>query len=295
MVNTLTENRDKESNLWEIDSQILDLKKEIADLYINNVKEKWTSLSFVIWEGKSIKKYLVSENAFDKIWSNVKWNFIGNVLSSVDPEMVDYLKMAKEKLDNTNTVDQLTSLKNELQAVQQPQASNTTPPIDNNVEKVSDENIVDNTWVPYKEAAIVSAWLIVWKDVVSALPKSDLKLTSSYWVDRWTHIHGWIDYWAKEGTSVYSMIGWEVKKVSYEKKWFWYYVVLKDSKWREIIYAHLKKKPDLRPWQEIAMWEKIWEVGNTWRSTGPHLHLEVRENWKSIDPSTVFPEAVLMA
>jgi murein DD-endopeptidase MepM/ murein hydrolase activator NlpD len=113
-------------------------------------------------------------------------------------------------------------------------------------------------------------------------------------VDRGDHKHGWIDYWVNKWTSIYSMVEWTVDRVLYEDWWFGNYVVIKDKEWREIIYAHLKEKPDLQSGQQIAMWEEIWKVWSTWRSTWPHLHLEVREDWKSIDPKTIFSDDVLL-
>ena len=48
-------------------------------------------------------------------------------------------------------------------------------------------------------------------------------------------------------------------------------------------YAHLKRI-DVRVGQSIDMGTPIGTVGSTGRSTGPHLHYEVRKNGKPIDP-----------
>ena len=41
-------------------------------------------------------------------------------------------------------------------------------------------------------------------------------------------------------------------------------------------YAHLAEEPDLNIGKSVSAGEKIGEIGNTGRSTGPHLHFEVR-------------------
>lgn len=289
-------------------SKLLDLKNEVAQAYIDKIKEWWFSFSWlIIWKWDMLKDYLVTEDVFDKIADEAKWKFLFQpFIKPLLSETIqynwktitiwEYLEQAKKELDNAHTEIELNNLKSKI--INKSDLADQAP-VDPSKQQEQADNILPkdqtNVWVPHKEAVIVAAWLIVGKDVVSALSKKDWKITSEYWVDRWDHKHGWIDYWADEGTPVYSMVEWTIDRVLYEDNWFGNYVVVKDKDWKEIIYAHLKEKPDLKPGQTIAMWEKLWEVGNTWRSTGPHLHLEVRNNWKSIDPKDIFPDEILLA
>ena len=50
------------------------------------------------------------------------------------------------------------------------------------------------------------------------------------------------------------------------------------------LYAHLKKF-DVKPGQTVKRRDIIGYVGNTGRSTGPHLHYEVRYQGKPVDPA----------
>ena len=289
-------------------SKLLDLKNEVAQAYIDKIKEWWFSFSWlIIWKWDMLKDYLVAEDVLDKIADEAKWKFlfqpfIKPLLSEIIQynwktiTIWEYLEQAKKELDSAHTEIELNNLKSKI--IDKPDLVDNSPADPSQPQEQLD-NVTPkdqpNNWVPYKEAAIVAAWLIVGKDVVSALSKEDWKITSEYWVDRWDHKHGWIDYWSNEGTPVYSMVEWTIDRVLYEDNWFGNYVVVKDKDWKEIIYAHLKEKPDLEVGQIIAMGQKIWEVWNTWHSTWPHLHLEVRENWKSIDPKDIFPDEVLLA
>jgi murein DD-endopeptidase MepM/ murein hydrolase activator NlpD len=48
-------------------------------------------------------------------------------------------------------------------------------------------------------------------------------------------------------------------------------------------YGHLSEIL-VRPGQKIERWDVIGKVGSTGKSTGPHLHYEVHDNNKKVDP-----------
>jgi murein DD-endopeptidase MepM/ murein hydrolase activator NlpD len=52
----------------------------------------------------------------------------------------------------------------------------------------------------------------------------------------------------------------------------------------ETRYAHLSAA-DVRPGDTVARGEVIARAGSSGRATGPHLHFEVREGGRSVDPS----------
>jgi murein DD-endopeptidase MepM/ murein hydrolase activator NlpD len=58
-------------------------------------------------------------------------------------------------------------------------------------------------------------------------------------------------------------------------------------------YAHLSKRL-VSIGQAVQRQEKIGELGNTGRSTGPHLHYEVLRHGRAINPAAVLPKDSLV-
>ena len=54
------------------------------------------------------------------------------------------------------------------------------------------------------------------------------------------------------------------------------------------LYAHLSKI-DVTPGQHVHKGQKIGEVGNTGRSSGPHLHFEIMYKKQPLNPLSVLP------
>jgi len=55
----------------------------------------------------------------------------------------------------------------------------------------------------------------------------------------------------------------------------------------ESLYAHMSKMI-VKPGENVKRGQVIGYVGNTGRSTGPHLHYEVRKNGKAVNPVHFF-------
>lgn len=65
-------------------------------------------------------------------------------------------------------------------------------------------------------------------------------------------------------------------------------VMLSHRKGMETLYAHMSKfEPSINNGKSVKAGQVIGYVGTTGRSTGPHLHYEVRINGQMVDPSTV--------
>ena len=92
-------------------------------------------------------------------------------------------------------------------------------------------------------------------------------------------IHGFngVDLADPVGTPVYAAAGGDVILAKYAgyNGGYGSYVVIKHPNGTQTLYAHLSED-DVTVGQHVAQGEHIGAVGNSGRSTGPHLHFEVR-------------------
>lgn len=97
-----------------------------------------------------------------------------------------------------------------------------------------------------------------------------------------TEFHAGVDFRGRIGDPIKSTAKGKVifagNKAGYGKC-----IIIKHSKQFQTLYAHLSKI-DVKLTQEVMPGEVIGALGNTGRSTGPHLHYEVIKNNKKIDP-----------
>ena len=118
------------------------------------------------------------------------------------------------------------------------------------------------------------------------LPLNFLKVNSRYGyrtdpVYRCTRFHDGIDL-ACRYEKVYSMLPAVVKAVRHGNRGFGNHVVLEHGG-IECLYGHLSTVL-VREGDVIPAGTVVGISGNTGKSTGPHLHLQIRVNGKSVDP-----------
>lgn len=95
--------------------------------------------------------------------------------------------------------------------------------------------------------------------------------------------HAGIDYRAKTGTPILATADGVVKKAA-RNGGYGKMVILDHGNGITTRYAHMSRI-SVKVGQYIARGTKIGAVGSTGRSTGPHLHYEVRRNEKATNPS----------
>ncbi len=110
------------------------------------------------------------------------------------------------------------------------------------------------------------------------------EITSDFGWRRWKYHYG-IDLRVNVGDSVLNCFDGMVR-IAKRSKSYGYTVVVRHYNGLETLYAHLSKLL-VTPNQEIKAGELIGLAGNTGRSTGPHLHFEVRFLGGPINPHQI--------
>lgn len=118
----------------------------------------------------------------------------------------------------------------------------------------------------------------------------DYKVTSPYGTRTnptasGTENHKGIDYALPLNTEVTSNVTGYVEKSAYEEDGFGNYVVIKDGTGRMHYYAHLNKS-NVNVGDFVSFGDSIGLSGSTGRSTGAHLHYEIKDTYgNSINPN----------
>lgn len=130
-----------------------------------------------------------------------------------------------------------------------------------------------------------------WKSLMRT-PISGARISSGFGMRRhpilgYTKMHGGVDFAVPRGTPIRAAGSGVVKfakwRGSYGKA-----VHLKHAKGYSTLYAHMHRiASGLRAGSRVRQGQVIGYVGSTGRSTGPHLHYEVRLNNKRINPKRI--------
>ena len=92
---------------------------------------------------------------------------------------------------------------------------------------------------------------------------------------RWGKNHNGIDFAIASGSKVQSTTAGEVVYTGNDPDGYGNYIKVEDSRGNTHIYAHLSSI-EVSKGQHVAAGEEIAKSGSTGRSTGPHVHYEVR-------------------
>jgi murein DD-endopeptidase MepM/ murein hydrolase activator NlpD len=118
------------------------------------------------------------------------------------------------------------------------------------------------------------------------MPLIDTKITSEFGFRRYRWHHG-TDLKLNIGDPIYSTFDGIVRITSYDRNGYGYYVVVRHKNGLETLYGHLSKIL-VEVGEEIKAGDVLGLGGNTGRSTGPHLHFEIRFQGLSINPTEIF-------
>lgn len=106
---------------------------------------------------------------------------------------------------------------------------------------------------------------------------------------RWGRMHEGIDMAGPVGTPIYTT-GDGVVTFAGRMGAYGNLIKIRHELGTETRYAHLNRI-NVKVGQRVSAGERIGDMGNTGRSTGPHLHYEVRVNGRAVDPMSFIKAA----
>jgi murein DD-endopeptidase MepM/ murein hydrolase activator NlpD len=112
------------------------------------------------------------------------------------------------------------------------------------------------------------------------------RITSPYGM-RNGRLHKGVDIGAPTGAKIVSAKAGVVYTKAYDSGGYGNYVIVNHGGGYMTVYAHMSSV-SVSKGQEVAKGQKIGEVGSTGRSTGPHLHFEIRKDGTAGNPMNYY-------
>jgi len=128
---------------------------------------------------------------------------------------------------------------------------------------------------------------------IQPVPNKDLKRIASGFgyrihpIYKTLRMHTGIDFSAPIGTPIYASGDGVVEHLKSKMTGYGKVMIIDHGYGYESLYAHMNKIL-VKPGDKVKRGQLIGYVGNTGRSTGPHLHYEVRKNGKPVNPVHYF-------
>ncbi len=128
---------------------------------------------------------------------------------------------------------------------------------------------------------------------IQPVNNKDLKRLSSYYGYRTDPIykvrkfHPGIDFSAPTGTEIYATGDGVIKNIVRSRRGYGNRVIIDHGYGYETMYAHIHDFK-VRKGQKVKRGQLIATVGNTGKSTAPHLHYEIRKDNKRVNPIYYF-------
>lgn len=135
----------------------------------------------------------------------------------------------------------------------------------------------------------MNTYRIAMEKLPLAMPVSSSFRYTSGFGRRWGRMHNGIDMAAPVGTAIVAP-GDGVVTFAGRQSGYGNLIKIKHELGTETRYAHLSKIR-VKVGQRVSQGDRIGDMGNTGRSTGPHLHYEVRVNGRAVNPMSFIEAA----
>jgi len=115
-------------------------------------------------------------------------------------------------------------------------------------------------------------------------PLGSVKVTQGFRL-----FHPGIDMDGLTGDTVKPIMAGKIQEVEHSKSGYGNSIIINHGNGITSLYAHLSKI-EVKVGQEVKQEEIIGKVGKSGHASGDHLHLEIRENGRAINPLTILPK-----
>lgn len=146
-------------------------------------------------------------------------------------------------------------------------------------------SIWDNTNINPYNVSLVDMKDTVKIDVSNYMAPSKKHVTSNFGFRKWRHHYG-IDLKVHKGDTVKCAFDGVVRITRYQRRGYGYYTVVRHSNGLETLYGHLAKFI-AKQGDTLKAGDPVGMGGSTGRSTGYHLHFEVRYLGNPINPNDI--------
>lgn len=137
---------------------------------------------------------------------------------------------------------------------------------------------------PEDSALIISNEVIIKTNGHVQYPLKSIKINQGY-----DFFHPGIDFEGTTGDPVYAIMAGEVVAIQRSNFAYGNAILVRHGDNYSSLYAHLSKI-NVKEGQKVNLETILGEVGSSGRSSGDHLHLEIRENGRPINPLSMLPK-----
>jgi murein DD-endopeptidase MepM/ murein hydrolase activator NlpD len=118
----------------------------------------------------------------------------------------------------------------------------------------------------------------------------DAYIVSSEFGERWGKLHKGMDMAADVGEPVYAIAAGEVIYAGDGLRGYGSVVILRHDRKTSSLYAH-NSELKVKQGDQVTQGTLIALLGSTGRSTGPHVHFEIRDGDTAVNPRAVLPKS----
>ena len=259
--------------------------KVVAGDTLHSIAKKYD-----VWEDQLLADNKGINSKKLELGSNIIVKQQAPVLTYEVVEKITYDKVIEHKVEEQKSADIYEGMTETQQAGSDGLSEITARVTLQNGKKVEEEDLVTTV----KEEPVTEVVLVGTKERPPTVgsgkyiwPLKDSFTQSSGFGSRWGRQHKGIDLAVSVGTTVYAADGGTVVEAQYSGS-YGNVVMIDHQNGQETRYAHnsklLVKKGD-----KVYQGQPIAKSGNTGRSTGPHVHFEIRFNGEPRNPLNYLP------